>query len=88
MGVRVSADIFDYAASVPAVEGIGQDFTASWLGRGHDAKYGQVQVEDQIRALKDMMGMNPLQIKKGWLLVRMTDAVFFVAVQILRYPLQ
>ncbi|KJD45399.1 putative glycoside hydrolase [Paenibacillus terrae] len=119
LGVRVSVDIFGYAASVPAAEGIGQDFakisenvdvispmiypshyttgwfgvkdpdknpyqtikgsmadthkkldptgklkpiirpwiqdfTASWLGSGHYAKYGKTQVEDQIRALKDM----------------------------------
>lgn len=119
MGVRVSVDIFGYAASVPAAEGIGQDFnkisanvdvispmvypshytqgwfgakdpdkepyrtikgsmtdtfkklapladqkpivrpwiqdfTASWLGSGHYIKYGKTQVEEQIRALKDM----------------------------------
>lgn len=119
MGVRVSVDIFGYAASVPAAEGIGQDFnkisanvdvispmvypshytqgwfgakdpdkepyrtikgsmvdtfkkleplkdrqpivrpwiqdfTASWLGSGHYVKYGKTQVEEQIRALKDM----------------------------------
>ncbi len=118
LGVRVSVDIFGYAASVPAAEGIGQDFvkisknvdvispmiypshystgwfdvkdpdknpyatikgsmvdthkkldplgsykpiirpwiqdfTASWLGSGHYVKYGKLQVEDQIRALKD-----------------------------------
>ncbi|KTD85529.1 putative glycoside hydrolase [Paenibacillus etheri] len=117
LGVRVSVDIFGYAASAPA-EGIGQDFvkisknvdvispmiypshystgwfgvkepdldpyatikgsivdthkkldplgsykpvirpwiqdfTASWLGKGHYIKYGKKQVEDQIRALKD-----------------------------------
>ncbi|GAB6988627.1 putative glycoside hydrolase [Paenibacillus pini] len=119
LGVRVSVDIFGYAASVPAAEGIGQDFnkisenvdvispmiypshyttgwfgakdpdkepyktikgsmvdthkklepladqkpiirpwiqdfTASWLGSGHYEKYGKQQVEEQIRALKDM----------------------------------
>ncbi|MDP4097741.1 putative glycoside hydrolase [Paenibacillus sp. P96] len=119
LGVRVSVDIFGYAASVPAAEGIGQDFvkisenvdvispmvypshystgwygvrdpdkspykvikgsmedthkklestkdlkpvirpwiqdfTASWLGGGHYIKYGKKQVEDQIRAMKDM----------------------------------
>ncbi|WP_068619700.1 putative glycoside hydrolase [Paenibacillus tuaregi] len=119
LGVRVSVDIFGYAASVPAAEGIGQDFvkisknvnvispmiypshytagwfgakdpdkapyqtikgsivdthkkldplgekkplirpwiqdfTASWLGSGHYAKYGKHEVEEQIRALKDM----------------------------------
>ncbi|MWV43802.1 GTP-binding protein [Paenibacillus sp. HJL G12] len=119
LGVRVSVDIFGYAASVPAAEGIGQDFnkisenvdvispmvypshyttgwfgakdpdkepyktikgsmtdtfkkltpledqkpivrpwiqdfTASWLGSGHYIKYGKAQVEEQIRALKDM----------------------------------
>lgn len=119
LGVRVSVDIFGYAASVPAAEGIGQDFvkisenvdvispmvypshystgwygvkdpdkdpyttikgsmedthkkldptkelkpvirpwiqdfTASWLGSGHYIKYGKKQVEDQIRAMKDM----------------------------------
>ncbi len=119
LGVRVSVDIFGYAASVPAAEGIGQDFnkisenvdvispmvypshyttgwfgakdpdkepyktikgsmtdtfkkldplkeekpivrpwiqdfTASWLGSGHYVKYGKTQVEEQIRALKDM----------------------------------
>ncbi|WP_379153777.1 putative glycoside hydrolase [Paenibacillus sp. sgz5001063] len=119
LGVRVSVDIFGYAASVPAAEGIGQDFvrisknvdvispmvypshystgwfdvkdpdknpyatikgsmvdthkkldplgsykpvirpwiqdfTASWLGSGHYVKYGKQQVEDQIRALKEM----------------------------------
>ncbi|BCG58704.1 putative glycoside hydrolase [Paenibacillus sp. URB8-2] len=118
LGVRVSVDIFGYAASVPAAEGIGQDFvkisknvdvispmvypshystgwfdvkdpdknpyatikgsmvdthkklnplgsykpvirpwiqdfTASWLGGGHYIKYGKLQVEDQIRALKE-----------------------------------
>ncbi|HBS47390.1 MAG TPA: GTP-binding protein [Paenibacillus sp.] len=117
LGIRVSVDIFGYAASAPA-EGIGQDFvkisknvdvisamiypshystgwfgvkepdldpyatikgsmvdthkkldplgsykpvirpwiqdfTASWLGKGHYIKYGKKQVEDQIRALKD-----------------------------------
>lgn len=31
-----------------------QDFTASWLGNGHYIKYGKKQVEDQIRAMKDM----------------------------------
>ncbi|WP_434751849.1 putative glycoside hydrolase [Paenibacillus amylolyticus] len=119
LGVRVSVDIFGYAASVPAAEGIGQDFvkisenvdvispmvypshystgwygvkdpdrdpyttirgsmkdthkkldptkelkpvirpwiqdfTASWLGSGHYMKYGKKQVEDQIRAMKEM----------------------------------
>ncbi len=119
LGVRVSVDIFGYAASVPAAEGIGQDFakisenvdvispmvypshyttgwfgvkdpdknpyatikgsmedtlkklnplaeqkpiirpwiqdfTASWLGSGHYIKYGKQQVDDQIRAMKDM----------------------------------
>ncbi|MCJ8010365.1 GTP-binding protein [Paenibacillus sp. KQZ6P-2] len=119
LGVRVSVDIFGYAASVPAAEGIGQDFnkisenvdvispmvypshytqgwfgakdpdkepyktikgsmsdtikkltpledqkpivrpwiqdfTASWLGSGHYIKYGKTEVEEQIRALKDM----------------------------------
>ncbi|MBE9914351.1 putative glycoside hydrolase [Paenibacillus donghaensis] len=119
LGIRVSVDIFGYAASVPAAEGIGQDFnkisenvdvispmiypshytqgwfgskdpdkepyrtikgsitdtfkkldpladqkpivrpwiqdfTASWLGSGHYIKYGKSQVEEQIRALKDM----------------------------------
>ncbi|WP_018755814.1 putative glycoside hydrolase [Paenibacillus terrigena] len=118
LGVRVSVDIFGYAASVPAAEGIGQDFvkisehvdvicpmvypshystgwygaknpdiepyrtikgsmedthkklsplaekkpiirpwiqdfTASWLGKGHYTKYGKHEVEEQIRALKD-----------------------------------
>lgn len=117
MGVRVSVDIFGYAASVPAAEGIGQDFvkisndvhvispmvypshystgwfnqvdpdkspyetiigamtdthkkldsigeskpiirpwiqdfTASWLGKGHYIKYGKAEVEAQINALK------------------------------------
>ncbi|WP_372663894.1 putative glycoside hydrolase [Cohnella sp.] len=117
-GVRVSVDIFGYAASVPAAEGIGQDFvkisnavhvicpmvypshystgwykqkypdkapyeiikgsmddthkkleplgdnkpiirpwiqdfTASWLGKGHYLKYGAAEVEAQIKALKD-----------------------------------
>ncbi|HEY2494099.1 MAG TPA: putative glycoside hydrolase [Paenibacillus sp.] len=119
LGIRVSVDIFGYAASVPAAEGIGQDmvkisenvdviapmvypshystgwfkakdpdmepyktikgsmvdthkkldplgdqkpiirpwiqdFTASWLGSGHYTKYGKKEVEEQIRALKDM----------------------------------
>lgn len=119
MGIRVSVDIFGYAASVPAAEGIGQDFvkisnnvdvispmvypshystgwygskapdkapyqtiqgsmkdthtkleelgekkpiirpwiqdfTASWLGSGNYIKYGKNEVEEQIRALKDM----------------------------------
>lgn len=119
LGIRVSVDIFGYAASVPAAEGIGQDFvkisdqvdiicpmiypshyttgwfnakdpdkapyqtikgaiedthkklepledkkpiirpwiqdfTASWLGQGHYTKYGKHEVEEQIRALKDM----------------------------------
>ena len=119
LGIRVSVDIFGYAASVPAAEGIGQDFvkiskhvdvispmvypshyttgwfgskvpdkapyqtikgsmkdthkkldplgsykpiirpwiqdfTASWLGSGNYAKYGKKEVEEQIRALKDM----------------------------------
>ncbi|MEK3786237.1 putative glycoside hydrolase [Paenibacillus sp. FSL K6-1230] len=119
MGVRVSVDIFGYAAAVPAAEGIGQDFTkisenvdvispmvypshystgwygakdpdkkpyqvikgsmedthkkldptgdlkpiirpwiqdftASWLGSGHYTKYGKQEVEEQIRAMKDM----------------------------------
>lgn len=118
LGVRVSVDIFGYAASVPAAEGIGQDFvkissdvhvispmiypshystgwfdqqdpdkspyatiagamkdthkkldpigdkkpiirpwiqdfTASWLGRGHYIKYGAAEVEAQIKALHD-----------------------------------
>ncbi|QMV43867.1 putative glycoside hydrolase [Cohnella cholangitidis] len=118
LGVRVSVDIFGYAASVPAAEGIGQDFvkisnavhvispmiypshystgwfkqkdpdkapyatikgamddthkkldplgdkkpiirpwiqdfTASWLGKGHYAKYGAAEVEAQIKALND-----------------------------------
>ncbi|WP_028610311.1 putative glycoside hydrolase [Paenibacillus harenae] len=118
LGVRVSIDIFGYAASVPAAEGIGQDFvkisndahvispmvypshysagwfkqadpdkspyetikgamldthkkldptgelkpiirpwiqdfTASWLGRGHYLKYGKAEVEAQIKALHD-----------------------------------
>ncbi|MEC0329765.1 putative glycoside hydrolase [Paenibacillus macerans] len=119
LGIRVSVDIFGYAASVPAAEGIGQDFvkisdqvniicpmiypshystgwfntkdpdkapyqtikgaikdtqdklaplgeeqpivrpwiqdfTASWLGKGHYIKYGKHEVEEQIRALRDM----------------------------------
>ncbi|CAM2959828.1 putative glycoside hydrolase [Paenibacillus sediminis] len=119
LGVRVSVDIFGYAASVPAAEGIGQDFvkisknvdvispmiypshyttgwfgakdpdkapyqtikgsledthkklstisnekpiirpwiqdfTASWLGKGHYIKYGKQEVEEQIRALNEM----------------------------------
>lgn len=118
LGVRVSVDIFGYAASVPAAEGIGQDFvkisdsvnvispmiypshystgwfgqkdpdlapyatikgaiadthkklstlgnkqpvirpwiqdfTASWLGKGHYMKYGAAEVNAQIKALKD-----------------------------------
>lgn len=118
LGVRVSVDIFGYAASVPAAEGIGQDFvkisndvhvispmvypshystgwfkqkdpdlspyeiikgamvdthkkldptgelkpiirpwiqdfTASWLGKGHYIKYGKAEVEAQIKALQD-----------------------------------
>lgn len=118
LGVRVSVDIFGYAASVPAAEGIGQDFvkisndvhvispmvypshystgwfdqkdpdkspyatikgamidthkkldpigdskpiirpwiqdfTASWLGKGHYVKYGKTEVEAQIKALQD-----------------------------------
>ncbi|MCM3627180.1 putative glycoside hydrolase [Paenibacillus glycanilyticus] len=118
LGVRVSVDIFGYAASVPAAEGIGQDFvkissdvhvispmiypshystgwfdqqdpdkspyatiagamkdthkkldpigdkkpiirpwiqdfTASWLGKGHYIKYGAPEVEAQIKALHD-----------------------------------
>ncbi|KIL36938.1 GTP-binding protein [Cohnella kolymensis] len=118
LGVRVSVDIFGYAASVPAAEGIGQDFvkiskgvdvicpmiypshystgwfkqkdpdrapyatikgamddthkkltplgeekpiirpwiqdfTASWLGKGHYTKYGAAQVQAQIKALND-----------------------------------
>ncbi|GGG55717.1 putative glycoside hydrolase [Paenibacillus radicis (ex Gao et al. 2016)] len=118
LGVRVSVDIFGYAASVPAAEGIGQDFvkisndvhvispmiypshystgwfkqkdpdkspyatikgamvdthkkldpigkskpiirpwiqdfTASWLGKGHYVKYGKAEVEAQIKALED-----------------------------------
>ncbi|WP_219836056.1 putative glycoside hydrolase [Paenibacillus sp. R14(2021)] len=118
LGVRVSVDIFGYAASVPAAEGIGQDFvkiskhvdvispmiypshystgwfgvkdpdtnpyatiqgamkdthkkldpigsfkpvirpwiqdfTASWLGKGHYIKYGKPQVDAQIKALQD-----------------------------------
>lgn len=116
LGVRVSVDIFGYAASVPAAEGIGQDFvkisknvdvispmiypshystgwfgvkepdtnpfatiagamkdthkklnplgsyqpvirpwiqdfTASWLGKGHYIPYGKAEVEAQIKAL-------------------------------------
>ncbi|NIK77319.1 hypothetical protein FHS15_002455 [Paenibacillus castaneae] len=119
LGVRVSVDIFGYAASVPTAEGIGQDFvkisndvhvispmvypshystgwfkqkdpdlspyetikgamidthkkldgtgelkpiirpwiqdfTASWLGKGHYMKYGKAEVEAQIKALKEM----------------------------------
>ncbi|MUG43641.1 putative glycoside hydrolase [Paenibacillus woosongensis] len=119
LGVKVSVDIFGYAASVPAAEGIGQDFvkisenvdiicpmiypshyttgwfnakdpdkapyqtirgatidtqkkleplgdkqpvirpwiqdfTASWLGKGHYTKYGKHEVEEQIRALKEL----------------------------------
>lgn len=119
LGIRVSVDIFGYAASVPAAEGIGQDFvkiskhvdvispmiypshystgwfgskvpdkapyqtikgsmvdthkkldplgsykpiirpwiqdfTASWLGSGNYMKYGKKEIEEQIRALKDM----------------------------------
>lgn len=119
LGIRVSVDIFGYAASVPAAEGIGQDmvkisenvdviapmvypshystgwfgatnpdkepyttikgsmvdthkkldtlgeqkpiirpwiqdFTASWLGSGHYTKYGKHEVEEQIRAMKEM----------------------------------
>ncbi|GLX69259.1 putative glycoside hydrolase [Paenibacillus glycanilyticus] len=118
LGVRVSVDIFGYAASVPAAEGIGQDFakissdvhvispmiypshystgwfdqqdpdknpyatiagamkdthkkldpigdekpiirpwiqdfTASWLGKGHYIKYGATEVQAQIKALHD-----------------------------------
>lgn len=118
LGVRVSVDIFGYAASVPAAEGIGQDFvkisdsvnvispmiypshystgwfkqkdpdlapyatikgamadthkklselgnqqpiirpwiqdfTASWLGKGHYMKYGAAEVTAQVKALKD-----------------------------------
>ncbi|PZD95948.1 GTP-binding protein [Paenibacillus sambharensis] len=118
LGVRVSVDIFGYAASVPAAEGIGQDFvkiskyvdvicpmiypshyttgwfnvknpdtkpyetikgamldthekldpigvhkpvirpwiqdfTASWLGKGHYISYGKAEVEAQIKALAD-----------------------------------
>ncbi|TJY41387.1 GTP-binding protein [Cohnella pontilimi] len=118
LGVRVSVDIFGYAASVPAAEGIGQDFvkissqvnvicpmiypshystgwfkqkdpdkapyatikgamddthkklnplgdakpiirpwiqdfTASWLGKGHYAVYGAAEVNAQIKALRD-----------------------------------
>lgn len=118
LGVRVSVDIFGYAASVPAAEGIGQDFvkisehvdvispmiypshystgwfgvkdpdkdpyttvrgamedtheklepisdnkpvirpwiqdfTASWLGKGHYIKYGKAEVEAQIKAMQD-----------------------------------
>lgn len=118
LGVRVSVDIFGYAASVPAAEGIGQDFvkissnvdvispmvypshystgwfkqkdpdkapyetikgamedthkkldplgdkqpiirpwiqdfTASWLGKGHYTKYGAAEVNAQIKALHD-----------------------------------
>jgi hypothetical protein len=117
-GVRVSVDIFGYAASVPAAEGIGQDFvkiseavhvicpmvypshystgwfklkdpdkapydtirgamndtleklgplgdskpiirpwiqdfTASWLGKGHYITYGAAEVSAQVQALKD-----------------------------------
>ena len=118
LGVRISVDIFGYAASVPAAEGIGQDFvkisdhvdvicpmiypshyttgwfgakvpdkapyqtikgavqdtqtkleelaekpiirpwiqdfTASWLGKSNYVKYGKHEVEEQIRALKEM----------------------------------
>jgi hypothetical protein len=118
LGIRVSVDIFGYAASVPAAEGIGQDFvkisnavnvicpmiypshystgwfkqkdpdrapyatikgamvdthkkldplgkqkpiirpwiqdfTASWLGKGHYTKYGMAEVQAQIKALQD-----------------------------------
>jgi hypothetical protein len=118
LGVRVSVDIFGYAASVPAAEGIGQDFvkisnsvhvispmvypshystgwfkqkdpdrapyaiikgamadthkkldplgdakpvirpwiqdfTASWLGKGHYVKYGAAEVSAQIKALQE-----------------------------------
>ena len=118
LGVRVSVDIFGYAASVPAAEGIGQDFvkisknvdvispmiypshygtgwfgvkdpdtnpyatikgamrdthkkldpigsykpvirpwiqdfTASWLGKGHYVAYGKAQVDAQIKALSE-----------------------------------
>ncbi len=118
LGVRISVDIFGYAASVPAAEGIGQDFvkisegvhvicpmiypshystgwfkqkdpdkapyetikgaiedthekleplgeegpiirpwiqdfTASWLGKGHYIRYGAAEVSAQIKALKD-----------------------------------
>jgi hypothetical protein len=118
LGIKVSVDIFGYAASVPAAEGIGQDFvkisnavnvicpmiypshystgwfkqknpdlapyatikgamvdthkkldplgkqkpiirpwiqdfTASWLGKGHYTKYGAAEVQAQIKALKD-----------------------------------
>ncbi|MNW48158.1 hypothetical protein D3C74_255080 [compost metagenome] len=118
LGIKVSVDIFGYAASVPAAEGIGQDFvkiseqvdvicpmiypshyttgwfnakdpdkapyqtiqgavvdthkkleplgedkpiirpwiqdfTASWLGKGHYTKYGKHEIEEQIRALKE-----------------------------------
>jgi len=118
LGVRVSVDIFGYAASVPAAEGIGQDFvkiskqvnvispmvypshystgwfnvkepdlnpyavikgsmedthkklqplgsytpiirpwiqdfTASWLGKGHYKKYGKAEMDAQLKALKD-----------------------------------
>jgi hypothetical protein len=118
LGARVSVDIFGYAASVPAAEGIGQDFvkiskhvdiicpmvypshystgwfkledpdknpyatikgsmidthkkldpigsykpvirpwiqdfTASWLGKGHYIKYGAAEVQAQIKALHD-----------------------------------
>lgn len=119
LGIKVSVDIFGYAASVPAAEGIGQDFvkisdqvdiicpmiypshyttgwfnakdpdkapyqtikgaiadtqkklaalgeeqpvirpwiqdfTASWLGKGHYTKYGKQEVQEQIRALNEM----------------------------------
>ncbi|GAA0133839.1 hypothetical protein YSY43_06790 [Paenibacillus sp. YSY-4.3] len=119
LGIKISVDIFGYAASVPAAEGIGQDFvkisenvdiicpmiypshyttgwfnakdpdmapyqtirgatidtqkkleplgdkqpvirpwiqdfTASWLGKGHYIKYGKHEVEEQIRALKEL----------------------------------
>lgn len=118
LGVRVSVDIFGYAASVPAADGIGQDFTkissnvnvicpmiypshystgwfkqkdpdrapyatikgsmvdthkkldplgaaqpiirpwiqdftATWLGKGHYTKYGAAEVTAQIKALQD-----------------------------------
>ena len=31
-----------------------QDFTASWLGGGHYIQYGKKEVDEQIRAMKEM----------------------------------